>query len=59
MKGGGESSLLRRVEGSADRQWSRTRYPSGDRCYLDVRSSGHPNPGIQFGESGRGGFVGV
>ena len=37
-KGGSEFSSLTRVEGSADRQGSRTRSPAGDRSGLDVRS---------------------
>ena len=53
-KGGSECSSLTRVEGSAYRQGSRTRSPAGNRSGLDVRSSGHPDPGIQSGESGRG-----
>ena len=53
-KGGSECSSLTRVEGSADRQGSMTRSPAGDRSGLDVRSSGHPDPGVQSGESGRG-----
>ena len=39
-KGGAECSSLTRVEGSADRQGSRTRSPAGDLSGLDVRSSG-------------------
>ena len=31
-----------------------SRSPAGDRSGLDVRSSGHPDPGVQSGESGRG-----
>ena len=53
-KDGSECSSRKRVEGSADRQGSRTRSPAGDRSGLDVRSSGHPDPGVQSGESGRG-----
>ena len=53
-KDGSECSSRTRVEGSADRQGSRTRSPAGDRSGLDVRSSGHPDPGVQSGESGRG-----
>ena len=53
-KGGSECSSLTRVEGSVDRQGSGTRSPAGGRSGLDVRSSGHPDPGVQSGESGRG-----
>ena len=53
-KGVAESSPLRRVEGSADHQGSRTRSPAGDWCGVDVRTSGHPDPDVQSDESGKG-----